>query len=513
MKNYKRIKRFGAAATAIAMLGTLSVGVFADEADVVEETVPEVVAEEVTDETVLPEVVKEVIEAPVAVEDEAEALEVDSATGDVKDSDNLLGDTQLDITAVTATKQLIADTTDQYNYTVTLSYAFDSDKVSDVTGKQVAMVGYTYDKGGDQTAAASKEFGAAEVFAIDQAGASATGTFVVKLTSKSDAPKKVENSATLILKIGSDALANGGAQAVAIDLAGAKEQNAFTATKAVANPAEVSVPYGSTGAEAIAALSGVTATVSNDDNSNSATGYTVSDWAIKSGTTFDGAAGAENTFVGKVVRDAEDSITFASELTVEVKVTISSLTDGTLTVETDTVKVGTTTIPTKEELVKSIKISNSKLSEPYEVLGSGLQIGYDKNVWTKELDTSAVGNEGTFTVEVWGQSNDGKFNIPDTAKLTATATVKVVDAVTIVYGDISGPDGKPDGKINSRDLMALERAAAEWEGYEKYRDLNESPGADVFKDGKINSRDLMVLERAVAEWEGYFGVLPLTKMP
>lgn len=448
MKNYKRIKRFGAAATAIAMLGTLSVGVFADEADVVEETVPEVVAEEVTDETVLPEVVKEVIEAPVAVEDEAEALEVDSATGDVKDSDNLLGDTQLDITAVTATKQLIAETTDQYNYTVTLSYAFDSEKVSDVTGKQVAMVGYTYNKGGDKAEAASKEFAAIDVFAIDQAGASAIGTFVVKLTSKSGAPKEVKNDATLILKIGSDALANGGAQAVAIDLAGAKEQNAFTATKAVANPAEVSVPYGSTEAEAIAALSGVTATVSNDDNSNSATGYTVSNWAIKSGTTFDGAAGAENTFVGKVVRDEEDSITFANELTVEVKVTISALTDGVVTVTPKAVKVGDKYDAGEYELISSITVKSGNVEDTYEANSPAISYTWAGGNDNK-LNTSAEGNKATLQVTINGVSKDRKFDLTD-----KVVTVEITVAAAGLLGDANG-----DGSVDVMDASAVQMFA------------------------------------------------------
>ncbi len=481
MKNYKRIKRFGAAATAIAMLGTLSVGVFADEADVVEETVPEVVAEEVTDETVLPEVVKEVIEAPVAVEDEAEALEVDSATGDVKDSDNLLGDTQLDITAVTATKQLIAETTDQYNYTVTLSYAFDSEKVSDVTGKQVAMVGYTYNKGGDKAEAASKEFAAAEVFAIDQAGASATGTFVVKLTSKSDAPKKVENDATLILKIGSDALANGGAQAVAIDLAGAKVQNAFTATKAVANPAEVSVPYGSTEAEAIAALSGVTATVSNDDNSNSATGYTVSDWAIKSGTTFDGAIGAENIFVGKVVRDEEDSITFANDLTVEVKVTISALTDGDVTVKPKNPKKGDSVTAGLDKFVESITVKSGNVEDTYAVNSGSITYAWDGVA----LDTSAEGNKATLKVTINGVSANGKFDLTD-----KVVTVEITVVADVIYGDVNG-----DNSIDMKDVGLVLRA------YLEKAELTDSQkvAADVVKDGSIDMKDVGAILRKYLE--------------
>ena len=485
MKNYKRIKRFGAAATAIAMLGTLSVGVFADEADVVEETVPEVVAEEVTDETVLPEVVKEVIEAPVAVEDEAEALEVDSVTGDVKDSDNLLGDTQLDITAVTATKQLIAETTDQYNYTVTLSYAFDSEKVSDVTGKQVAMVGYTYNKGGDKAEAASKEFAAAEVFAIDQAGASATGTFVVKLTSKSDAPKKVENDATLILKIGSDALANGGAQAVAIDLAGAKVQNAFTATKAVANPAEVSVPYGSTEAEAIAALSGVTATVSNDDNSNSATGYTVSDWAIKSGTKFDGAIGAENIFVGKVVRDEEDSITFANDLTVEVKVTISALTDGDITVNVKKITEGTV-ISQPADCIESISIKgkgdNSGIADTIKI-SSTASCEWVGEALTKD---SKAGTTAQIKIVIPKdvESDKGLFKLALSNDVEKTVTITVEAAGML--GDVNGDD-----KVNGRDAIAIQK-------YVLYGTVPEKlEFGDVNGDSKVNGRDAIAIQKYV----------------
>ena len=441
MKNYKRIKRFGAAATAIAMLGTLSVGVFADEADVVDETVPEVVAEEVTDETVLPEVVKEVIEAPVAVEDEAEAVNAAPA--------NLLTSAQLDITEVTATKLAIAgeDKTNQYNYTINLKYKFKEGVSAD--GKQVAMVGYIFDDGTavDDAAAGSID-DAGKVYAIDQIGAAAEGSFTIKMTSNESAPKKIANNAVVILKIGSDAVADGGAQAVAVDLANATEVLDFTAVYAEAETASYAATYGDTLDQVKAKLADtIKATVyaNADKTGNKASGYATKDWDVKTGE-FTGEIGSKCTFEGTVVADAEAGGKFTEgDLKVTIEVTVPALTNGDVTVKPKNPKKGDSVTAGLDKFVESITVKSGNVEDTYAVTNSAITYAWDGGA----LDTSAEGNKATLKVTINGVSANGKFDLTD-----KVVTVEITVAVAGLLGDANG-----DGSVDVMDASAVQMFA------------------------------------------------------
>lgn len=475
MKNYKRIKRFGAAATAIAMLGTLSVGVFADEADVVEETVPEVVAEEVTDETVLPEVVKEVIEAPVAVEDEAEA--VNAAP------DNLLKSNQLDITEVTATKLAIAGTPDQYNYTINLKYKFKEGVSAD--GKQVAMVGYIFD--GTATDAAEGTIDdAAKVYAIDQLGAASEGSFTVKMTSKSDAPKMVANDAVLILKIGSDAVADGGAQAVAVDLANAAEVLDFTAVYAEAETASYAATYGDTLDQVKAKLADtIKATVyaNADKTGNKASGYATKDWAVKTGE-FTGEIGSKCTFEGTVVADAEAGGKFTEgDLKVTVEVTVPALTNGDVTVKPKNPKKGDSVTAGLDKFVESITVKSGNVEDTYAVNSGSITYAWDGDA----LDTSAEGNKATLKVTINGVSANGKFDLTDKV---VTVEITVVAAISGTYGDVDGLNG-----VDNMDWMYILDYTSGGNGFEGLDDPNSRAykAADVDKINGIDDMDWMYI--------------------
>lgn len=473
MKNYKRIKRFGAAATAIAMLGTLSVGVFADEADVVEETVPEVVAEEVTDETVLPEVVKEVIEAPVAVEDEAEA--VNAAP------DNLLKSNQLDITEVTATKLAIAGTPDQYNYTINLKYKFKEGVSAD--GKQVAMVGYIFD--GTATDAAEGTIDdAAKVYAIDQISAAAEGSFTIKITSNASAPKKIANNAVVILKIGSDAVADGGAQAVAVDLANATEVLDFTAVYAEAETASYAATYGDTLDLVKAKLADtIKATVyaNVDKTGNNASGYATKDWAVKTGE-FTGEIGSKCTFEGTVVPDNDAGGKFTEgDLKVTVEVTVPALTNGDVTVKPKNPKKGDSVTAGLDKFVESITVKSGNVEDTYAVNSGSITYAWDGVA----LDTSAEGNKATLKVTINGVSANGKFDLTD-----KVVTVEITVVADVIYGDVNG-----DNSIDMKDVGLVLRA------YLEKAELTDSQkvAADVVKDGSIDIKDVGAILRKYLE--------------
>lgn len=477
MKNYKRIKRFGAAATAIAMLGTLSVGVFADEADVVEETVPEVVAEEVTDETVLPEVVKEVIEAPVAVEDEAEA--VNAAP------DNLLTSTQLDITEVTATKLAIAGSTDQYNYTVNLKYKFKDGVSAD--GKQVAMVGYIFD-GTAADAAAGSIDDAAKVYAIDQVSAAAEGSFTIKMTSNASAPKKIANNAVVILKIGSDAVADGGAQAVAVDLANATEVLDFTAVCAEAETASYAATYGDTLDQVKAKLADtIKATVyaNADKTGNKASGYATKDWDVKTGE-FTGEIGSKCTFEGTVVADAEAGGKFTEgDLKVTVEVTISALTDGDITVNVKKITEGTV-ISQPADCIESISIkgkgNNSGIADTIKI-SSTASCEWVGEALTKD---SKAGTTAQIKIVIPKdvESHEGLFKLALSNDVEKTVTITVEAAGKL--GDANG-----DGDVDGLDAIEIQSYVM-FDTMPARMDLS-----DVNKDGDVDGLDAIAIQSYV----------------
>ena len=447
MKNYRRIKKFGAVAIAIAMIGTLSVGAFADETDAIQDenaVIDEFVVDNTSEDIIVPDFVQdladEILEEPVETVETFEAL---GASGGSVEVGNLLDSTQLKITDIEISKTVVKSKQDAYTYSVVLQYEFiaatEGGEVPNVIGKQVAMVGYTFD-GTAEDAAVGAVTDSNSVYAIDQVDAS-KGTFNIKLTSDPDSPKHVSNDAELILKIGSDAVEGGGPQAVAVSLADAVENIEFAAV--YAEPSKTTYDSTSTEVEAVktALASSITATVydSADKSGNSAAGYATTNWAVKSGESFTGEIGSSCVFEGEVVPDDAAAGKFdAGALKVEVTVTIPALTDGTLTVTPKTVKTGDTYNVGIHELIDSIKIASGSVEDSYAVNAPGVTYEW---VDGTALDTSAAGNSAQLKVTVSGESADGKFNITEKS---ATITITVVAAVTGTYGDVDGLNGVDD---------------------------------------------------------------------
>lgn len=514
MKNYKRMKRFGAVATAVAMLGTLSMGVFADEPDaaeeitesvIAEEVTQPIIAEEITDETELPELVQNVIAAPVITEDDTAVLgTVVPDSGDIKDSDDLLTSTQLSIISVNATKSRVEGETDKYNYLVTLGYKFKG--VADVTGKQVAMVGYTYDNAAEEPAvAAAAALDAAKVYALDQNAAGSInadpntpdGTFKIKLSGKgSDEttapdynPKRVNDNSTLILKIGSDAVVDGGAQAVAIDLSAAKLLKEFEAKSATAtgNP---KITVGDSQADAIAAIenAGITATVIGENPSDTAEGFDIEGWTLKEGETFSSnIVGGENVFVGKVVRDEDRAeITWTGDLTVEIAVEVKPLNAGNITVKYKSFKEGDTAPTAPAECIESITIAGigakSHIVDTFGIGGASAVV-LD---WVdgKALDTSKAGNTARIKVTIPPNSTSAEGSFELAAEFTTE------DELTVASSGKRG-DANGDDKINGLDAIAIQR-------YVKFgTEPNRLDLSDVNGDGRVNGLDAIALQRFV----------------
>lgn len=481
MKNYTKIKRFGAAATAVAMLSTLGTCVFADEADSSDAVVdtPAAVSEEITDVDALPQLVQTIIDSDTDLLGGGDDDSAATGTGDTGDTTtstdkNLFTtNTSLTFTEITAKKYLISETTDQYTYKVNVKYAFGEDIAA---GKQIAMVGYTYD-GEEASTAKDTAPEAAKIYAINQVNASKTGSFDIRLTSKDGASKEVSNEAKLIIKIGTDAYSDGATQACVLDLASAVEAKTFTATTAVASTTGISVPYGSTKEAVVAKLEDaeITATVKGANTGEEDTGYTVKDWALKAGETWDGTnLTGEWTFVGTVEAGEDSEITFPSEgLKVEVKVTLTALTAGDVTVTGKTVKVGDTYTAGAYELIDSITVKSGDITDTYAANSSAITYSWKDDT---ALDTSATGNTATLIVKIDGASAKGIFDLTGVQK---EVTFTVVPAVK--YGDVNA-----DGAIDMKDVGLTLKAYLEKTTLTE----NQRLAADVNGDNEVNMKDV-----------------------
>lgn len=248
MKEFKKMKKFGAAVTVAAMLGSFSVGVFADEVDPETVEVPEVPAVE---ESVLPEVPvveeepaaapeEEVSEEAPVVEEEPEADSEEEAPAEEEPAEEdevvtLAGGEDLisgadeahaiQITGATATLD-----TEKNLYTVTLNYEFNS-SVTVGENSQITMLGYIFSSeqvdSEDPTNPSKVAVVEGKIRAIDQQTTKATGSIKFGLAKKTEASAEsdlvVEGTEKMVVKLGTDVEGVTKAQAFFINLANASE--------------------------------------------------------------------------------------------------------------------------------------------------------------------------------------------------------------------------------------------------------------------------------------------------
>lgn len=74
--------------------------------------------------------------------------------------------------------------------------------------------------------------------------------------------------------------------------------------------------------------------------------------------------------------------------------------------------------------------------------------------------------------------------------MTAVLGVASVSAAEVMYGDVNG-----DGKVNNKDLAALQQYLADWD---VEMDMD---AADVTHDGKVNNKDLALMQQYLADWD------------
>ena len=482
MKKLKGFKKFGAALTAIAMLGTLSTGVFAAE------------VEEIIDVPVIESVEIDVPIISVDVEDIEEVEEVDlgelladdfdiMSTGDGDVTTNLIGPTDSDITitAVTATKKAVDDVT---LYNVKLEYTMPAQ----TEVPQVTLLGYIF----TDTDAFPGEILDSSIRAVDQRIHDESGDGIAECKGEIDfvlssAQAGVSDDATLVLMVGTDAdLDNKDAQAIAINLSSALEApTTWEAIGAIVSTSEITAPSDADEDAIMALLAGITATVT--DGSNTATAA-VENWT----TTGTIEPGAELTYTGTVV--ADDSVWTSGEtLTVTVTVTIAEdqggddepttweATGATVAPDTLNVAADATDATIKTQLADAV----------VTVTGADSKSSTNVSVAWATTDAIAAGTTVTYT---------GTVTPGTDAPWTGTQTVEVTVTIAAAQGGEPGGDddevtllgdANGDGAVNGRDAQAVQR-------FVKYSQAlaNEKNG-DVNKDGSTNGRDAQAIQRYV----------------
>ena len=391
MKNLKNFKKFGAALTAVAMLATLSTGVFAAE------------VEEITDVPVIESVEIDVPIIAVDVEDIEDVEEVDlgellvddfdlMATGDGNVKTDVVEATESDITitAVTATKEVVDDVT---LYNVKLEYTMPVQAAA----PQVTLLGYVFTNTVPDTIEDSA------IKAVDQkTHVELDGTTVSKGEINfvlSSAQAGISDTATLVLMVGTDGtLTNAGAQAVAIDLSAASTEGeeeggedvptAWEATGATVAPATLNVVATADDAAIKAELAEVVVTVTGAD-SKSSDNVNVA-WALTSGTI---AAGNTVTYTGTVTPGTDAEWTGSATVTVTVTIAEASQGGGNEDDDDDTVVRGDVNadgnvMPNDGTLLMRVLAGNATLTPAQE---KNADVNADGNV---------MPNDGTLLMRV-----------------------------------------------------------------------------------------------------------------
>ena len=95
--------------------------------------------------------------------------------------------------------------------------------------------------------------------------------------------------------------------------------------------------------------------------------------------------------------------------------------------------------------------------------------------------------KGNYTLSASASQVSGEIDVADNAFTDGWIVVSMV-------GDVTGPDGWPDGKVNMRDIGAIARCFGSQEGDPEY-----NANYDIVYDGKINMRDVGLAARHFGE--------------
>ena len=95
--------------------------------------------------------------------------------------------------------------------------------------------------------------------------------------------------------------------------------------------------------------------------------------------------------------------------------------------------------------------------------------------------------KGNYTITATADAVQGEIDVADNAFTDGWIVVSMV-------GDVTGPDGWPDGKVNMRDIGAIARCFGTQAGDPEYE-----ANYDIVYDGKINMRDVGLAARHFGE--------------
>jgi len=153
--------------------------------------------------------------------------------------------------------------------------------------------------------------------------------------------------------------------------------------------------------------------------------------------------------------------------------------------------------------IDEVRIYNRSLTE--EEIIANMQY-YGKEIETREIETKIVtlsSRDSTtvaFTLNTTGVAK-GNYTITAYAEPvlgeTDTTDNTYVDGWIIVamVGDLTGPEGVPDGKCDMRDVYVVARAFGTWPGHPRWNPNADITGPQGVPDEKVDMRDIFVVAR------------------
>jgi hypothetical protein len=104
--------------------------------------------------------------------------------------------------------------------------------------------------------------------------------------------------------------------------------------------------------------------------------------------------------------------------------------------------------------------------------------------WSPTLYWNTTGfAKGNYTISAYAEPVPGETDPADNNFTSGLVTVAMV-------GDVNGPNGRPDGRVDIRDVSAVARLFGV-----NYPDPQYNPNCDINGDGKIDMKDVSITAR------------------
>ncbi len=145
---------------------------------------------------------------------------------------------------------------------------------------------------------------------------------------------------------------------------------------------------------------------------------------------------------------------------------------------------------TSYPLDTALPFYNTYTFHPFTTTVIDLSAGEERNI-TLAWNTRGL-SKGSYTVAAFAYPAPGEANTTDNSIINGQVHISMV-------GDITGSDGRPDGKVDMRDVGTAARAFGSYPGHPGWNPDADVTGPESSPDNKVDMRDIGLIARHFGE--------------